>query len=163
MDYHIHMYTKNMLTANIITFMQKKEYESVNKYFIYFTFASFILIFIFYIYKIVIMTCVKSDGSGNFLPCVFMDLSCNMIHSTLPYDNNNATANSKRESRKNYEFDYTIITDGYATSLRFLHKDSGTTLRKSISVQLRELYNQKSHGFMRTIPIFLRKMRICIE
>ena len=26
-------------------------------------------------------------------------------------------------TRKNYVFDYTIITDGYATSLRFLHKD----------------------------------------
>jgi len=25
--------------------------------------------------------------------------------------------------RRNYVFDYTIITDGYATSLRFLHKD----------------------------------------
>jgi len=41
------------ITANIITFMQKKEYDSVNNYFIYFTIASFILIFIFYIYKIV--------------------------------------------------------------------------------------------------------------
>ena len=39
------------ITANIITFMQKKEYESVNNYFIYFIVASFILIFIFYIYK----------------------------------------------------------------------------------------------------------------
>ena len=28
-----------------------------------------------------------------------------------------------KQTRKNYEFDYTIITDGYATSLRFLHKD----------------------------------------
>jgi hypothetical protein len=27
------------------------------------------------------------------------------------------------QPRKNYVFDYTIITDGYATSLRFLHKD----------------------------------------
>ena len=27
------------------------------------------------------------------------------------------------QTRKNYVFDYTIITDGYATSLRFLHKD----------------------------------------
>uniref|UniRef100_A0A6C0DJT6 Uncharacterized protein n=1 Tax=viral metagenome TaxID=1070528 RepID=A0A6C0DJT6_9ZZZZ len=27
------------------------------------------------------------------------------------------------QSRKNYVFDYTIITDGYTTSLRFLHKD----------------------------------------
>lgn len=27
------------------------------------------------------------------------------------------------QKRKNYVFDYTIITDGYATSLRFLHKD----------------------------------------
>jgi hypothetical protein len=27
------------------------------------------------------------------------------------------------QSRKNYVFDYTIITDGYVTSLRFLHKD----------------------------------------
>ena len=27
------------------------------------------------------------------------------------------------QTRKNYAFDYTIITDGYATSLRFLHKD----------------------------------------
>jgi ABC-type proline/glycine betaine transport system permease subunit len=33
--------------------MQKKEYDSVNNYFVYFTIASFILIFIFYIYKIV--------------------------------------------------------------------------------------------------------------
>jgi ATP-binding cassette subfamily C protein len=33
--------------------MQKKEYESVNKYFIYFTVTSFALIFIFYIYKVV--------------------------------------------------------------------------------------------------------------
>ena len=41
----------SFITANIITFMQKKEYESVNKYFIYFTLACFILIFIFYIYK----------------------------------------------------------------------------------------------------------------
>lgn len=41
------------ITANIITFMQKKEYESVHNYFIYFTVASFVLIFIFYIYKIV--------------------------------------------------------------------------------------------------------------
>lgn len=28
-----------------------------------------------------------------------------------------------KQTRKKYEFDYTIITDGYATSLRFLHKD----------------------------------------
>ena len=28
-----------------------------------------------------------------------------------------------KQKRKNYQFDYTIITDGYATSLRFLHKD----------------------------------------
>jgi ABC-type multidrug transport system fused ATPase/permease subunit len=41
------------ITANIITFMQKKEYDSVNNYFIYFIVASFILIFIFYIYKMV--------------------------------------------------------------------------------------------------------------
>jgi P4 family phage/plasmid primase-like protien len=34
---------------------------------------------------------------------------------------------------------------------RWIEIDSGTTLRKSISVQLRELYNQKSFGFMRTI------------
>lgn len=34
---------------------------------------------------------------------------------------------------------------------RWVEIDSGTTLRKAISVQLRELYNQKSHGFMRTI------------
>jgi hypothetical protein len=27
------------------------------------------------------------------------------------------------QTRNNYVFDYTIITDGYATSLRFLHKD----------------------------------------
>ena len=34
---------------------------------------------------------------------------------------------------------------------RWIEIDSGTTLRKSISVQLRELYNQKSFGFMRTV------------
>ena len=28
-----------------------------------------------------------------------------------------------KQTRKRYEFDYTIITDGYATSLRFLHKN----------------------------------------
>jgi hypothetical protein len=28
-----------------------------------------------------------------------------------------------KQKRKNYQFDYTIITDGYAISLRFLHKD----------------------------------------
>ena len=28
-----------------------------------------------------------------------------------------------KQTRKNYQFDYTIITDGYATSLRFIHKD----------------------------------------
>ena len=28
-----------------------------------------------------------------------------------------------KQTRKNYVFDYTIITDGYATSLRFLHQD----------------------------------------
>jgi len=28
-----------------------------------------------------------------------------------------------RQTRKNYVFDYTIITDGYASSLRFIHKD----------------------------------------
>ena len=28
-----------------------------------------------------------------------------------------------KQTRKNYKFDYTIITDGYSTSLRFLHKD----------------------------------------
>jgi hypothetical protein len=28
-----------------------------------------------------------------------------------------------KQKRKNYQFDYTIITDGYATSLRFLHND----------------------------------------
>ena len=28
-----------------------------------------------------------------------------------------------KQTLKNYQFDYTIITDGYATSLRFLHKD----------------------------------------
>jgi N-acetylmuramoyl-L-alanine amidase len=31
--------------------------------------------------------------------------------------------NAITQTRKNYVFDYTIITDGYATSLRFLHKD----------------------------------------
>lgn len=41
------------ITANIITFMQKKEYESVNKYFIYFTAVSFFLILVFYIYKVI--------------------------------------------------------------------------------------------------------------
>jgi ABC-type multidrug transport system fused ATPase/permease subunit len=41
----------SFITANIITFMQKKEYESVHKYFIYFTIISVALIFIFYIYK----------------------------------------------------------------------------------------------------------------
>jgi P4 family phage/plasmid primase-like protien len=34
---------------------------------------------------------------------------------------------------------------------RWIEIDSGTTLRKSISVQLRDLYNQKSVGFMHTI------------
>jgi len=34
---------------------------------------------------------------------------------------------------------------------RWMEIDSGTTLRKSISVQLRDLYNQKSVGFMHTI------------
>jgi len=34
---------------------------------------------------------------------------------------------------------------------RWVEVDSGTTLRKSISVQLRDLYNQKSVGFMHTI------------
>jgi P4 family phage/plasmid primase-like protien len=34
---------------------------------------------------------------------------------------------------------------------RWVEIDSGTTLRKSISVQLRDLYNQKSVGFMHTI------------
>ena len=33
--------------------MQKKEYESVNKYFIYFTAVSFFLILVFYIYKVI--------------------------------------------------------------------------------------------------------------
>ena len=41
------------ITANIITFMQKKEFDIVNNYFIYFVIASFILIIIFYIYKII--------------------------------------------------------------------------------------------------------------
>jgi len=34
---------------------------------------------------------------------------------------------------------------------RWVEIDSGTTLRKSISLQLRDLYNQKSVGFMHTI------------
>jgi ABC-type bacteriocin/lantibiotic exporter with double-glycine peptidase domain len=61
----------SFITANIITFMQKKEYESVNKYFIYFVIASFVLIFIFYIYKIVqnklvieLMSWVKKEILG---------------------------------------------------------------------------------------------------
>ena len=41
------------ITANIITFMQKKEFNLVNNYFIYFVIASFIFIVIFYIYKII--------------------------------------------------------------------------------------------------------------
>ena len=41
------------ITANIIIFMQKKEFDIVNNYFIYFVIASFILIIIFYIYKII--------------------------------------------------------------------------------------------------------------
>jgi len=41
------------ITANIITFMQKKEFDIVNNYFIYFVIASFILIIIFYLYKII--------------------------------------------------------------------------------------------------------------
>jgi ABC-type multidrug transport system fused ATPase/permease subunit len=41
------------ITANIITFMQKKEFDIVNNYFIYFVIASFILIIIFYVYKII--------------------------------------------------------------------------------------------------------------
>jgi len=41
------------ITANIITFMQKKDFDIVNNYFMYFVIASFILIIIFYIYKII--------------------------------------------------------------------------------------------------------------
>ena len=41
------------ITANIITFMQKKEFNLVNNYFIYFVIASFIMIVVFYIYKII--------------------------------------------------------------------------------------------------------------
>jgi ABC-type multidrug transport system fused ATPase/permease subunit len=41
------------ITANIIIFMQKKEFDIVNNYFIYFVIASFILIIIFYVYKII--------------------------------------------------------------------------------------------------------------
>ena len=39
------------ITANIITFIQKKEFDNVNNYFTYFVIASFLLIFLFYIYK----------------------------------------------------------------------------------------------------------------
>jgi ABC-type multidrug transport system fused ATPase/permease subunit len=41
------------ITANIITFIQKKDFNIVNNYFIYFVVASFILIIIFYIYKVI--------------------------------------------------------------------------------------------------------------
>ena len=41
------------ITANIITFMQKKDFNLVNDYFIYFVAASFFLLIIFYIYKII--------------------------------------------------------------------------------------------------------------
>ena len=41
------------ITANIITFIQKKEFDTVNNYFTYFVIASFLLIFLFYIYKII--------------------------------------------------------------------------------------------------------------
>lgn len=41
------------ITANIITFIQKKDFNIVNNYFIYFVIACFILIIIFYIYKII--------------------------------------------------------------------------------------------------------------
>jgi ABC-type multidrug transport system fused ATPase/permease subunit len=41
------------ITANIITFIQKKDFDEANNYFIYFVFASFIFIFVFYIYKII--------------------------------------------------------------------------------------------------------------
>ena len=46
-----------------------------------------------------IMTCVKSDGYGNYIPCVFMDLSSNMIPLGLPSDensNNNTKTNRER-------------------------------------------------------------------
>ena len=41
------------ITANIITFMQKKDFNLVNDYFLYFVIASFALLIIFYIYKII--------------------------------------------------------------------------------------------------------------
>ena len=41
------------ITANIITFMQKKDFNLVNNYFNYFVIASFIMIVVFYIYKII--------------------------------------------------------------------------------------------------------------
>jgi len=41
------------ITANIITFMQKKDFDLVNNYFNYFVIASFIMIVVFYIYKII--------------------------------------------------------------------------------------------------------------
>jgi len=41
------------ITANIITFMQKKDFDIVKSFFIYFIIASFILIIFFYIYKII--------------------------------------------------------------------------------------------------------------
>jgi len=41
------------ITANIITFMQKKDFNLVNDYFVYFVIASFALLIIFYIYKII--------------------------------------------------------------------------------------------------------------
>jgi len=35
----------------------------------------------------------------------------------------NALWDIRKQTRENYKFDYTIITDGYATSLRFIHND----------------------------------------
>jgi ABC-type uncharacterized transport system fused permease/ATPase subunit len=43
----------SFITANIITFMQKKDFNLVNEYFNYFVIASFIMIVVFYIYKII--------------------------------------------------------------------------------------------------------------
>jgi len=41
------------ITANIITFMQKKQFDLVNQYFVFFVVASFILIVLYHVYKLI--------------------------------------------------------------------------------------------------------------
>ena len=77
-----------------------------------------------------------------------------------------------KQTRKNYKFDYTIITDGYATSLRFLHKDyieeeqqkkdkkkQGKKVLQGLTKKEKETYKETKKTQQKELSKLLQKQR----